>query len=691
MKKLFLRCLWAWALAVPLLLPAASQACGPDCDSGGGVEEDVDACFAGRIGSLAQQGPQCRAIGFLLIRGVSPADQQLMVDSLQPENPPLPDVEVWKAARAKVLAAPSAPVPATEALLGDFYFPNCLSSGFQLAAKTLEERVAKWGASSPEVGAWLKAQDAVFSNCGGNGRVLPEPAAESAPPLARADRAYQTAAALFYSRGYDEAVQAFDRIGADASSPWRAWARLGAVRALIRKATVNDNSVEQQRPLLEQARERCVAIVKDAGLKDIHRQTRQLTWLIDSRLRADKQLGLLGRVLLEKPDANFGYAFRDYFTLRQWKLPPATDELSEFLAVFEKEDSYAQALGWWKKTHSVPWLVAALSRAHGKEPELAELLAQSETVPRASPAYVSVHAERGRLALEAGRWEPARQELLPLLEMAADALPSPTAQRLTDELREAAQSFEEWAKYAGLSSKGSGSFLSQGVPLARFKDEKVLALLEPKLRKEVVLAGWTRAVLLDQWEEERALEPAVEKAAPELAEDLKRVKERKTPDERKVAALLLLLKSPGMSPWVRPYRSQVLRSYDICSENGWCAVEAKDFYLGCDAAKAACGTRFISAQERRQVLSELQALAKLGKAPELLIRLTLELAKAHPEDALVPETLHEAVVATHYSRNFCGQDEPEGKARSELSKQAFQVLQRKYAKTRWAKETPYHY
>jgi hypothetical protein len=270
-----------------------------------------------------------------------------------------------------------------------------------------------------------------------------------------------------------------------------------AVRAVIRQAMLKASAEEAKRALLEKARERCVAIVKDAGLKDIHRQTRQLTWFIDYRLRPDKQLNLLGRVLLDKPDANFGYAWRDYFSLRTGQAP-ATDELSVFLNVFEKKDSSPQALEWWKKTRSLPWLVAALSQAGGKEPEIAELLAQSASIPKDSPAFVSVHAARGRLALASGHLDDARTEFLTLLEAGAASLPPLTVQRLSEGLRETAQTFEEWAKYAHLAPEEAGAFFNQGVPLARFKDAKMVAALDMKLRREVVLAGWARAVLLER-------------------------------------------------------------------------------------------------------------------------------------------------------------------------------------------------
>ena len=41
----------------------------------------------------------------------------------------------------------------------------CFDDAFDTAAATLKDRAAAHGAASPEVKAWLAAQDAVFANC----------------------------------------------------------------------------------------------------------------------------------------------------------------------------------------------------------------------------------------------------------------------------------------------------------------------------------------------------------------------------------------------------------------------------------------------------------------------------------------------------------------------------------------------
>jgi hypothetical protein len=712
------------AVLVALLGSAPSQACGPFCGKSE-PSDDVLACLQGNLGDFTTHSRECRAIGFLVLRGLSPADQRLLVRELtplpEPETypPPGPDA-VWMAARAKV---PGLPVPPAQPLDTEKSFPdgdggrfaNCLTPAFELAAKTLQARVAEFGEGSPEVVAWVAAQDQVFQNCGGTQSepVLPEPAPEDASAKLRADRAYQMAAALFYAGEFDRSVQALDSIAKDASSPWRRWARLVAVRALIRKATLN-NLTDMLTPALseglEQARQRAAAILTNPSLKTIHPEARKLLWRIDFRVRPEQQLGVLGQVLLEKPDALFGQAWADYFRIwrgrtaaqywdtdwcceqgEQLRVAPLRDELSLFIETFDKPDTYPQALEWWKKTHSLPWLVAALSREPLEAPELPELLAAAEAVPPESPATVPLQVYRARLAVEDGRWDEVRERVLPLLEKRAATLPPKTVATLGEYLINGAQSFEEWARYAHLTPDAAATFFSEAVPLSRFSDAKMLAALDPRMRKEVVLAGWTRAVLLERWEDEKALEPHLAALAEALTDDLDRVKARAEPEARKLAAVVLLLRAPGMSPYVRPYRAEFPRSYDLCGPDGWCPQGPVTYVGDCADGMRPCAPRFLTPEERQSALKESRALPELGSAPELLMRFVLDSAKQHPDGPLVPEALARCVTTARYTHSVCGSYDEAKKVRRELAKQAFQLLHRKYPRSRWAQETPVYY
>ena len=120
------------------------------------------------------------------------------------------------------------------------FYLNCLGDAFLTAAKTLDERIARFGADSDEVRTWATAQDQVFSNCG-EGESIPELLGEDASPAARADRAYQIASAHFYAGHFAEAQRLYRSIADDKAS---AWSTLGAylvARAMLREAVLRQH------------------------------------------------------------------------------------------------------------------------------------------------------------------------------------------------------------------------------------------------------------------------------------------------------------------------------------------------------------------------------------------------------------------------------------------------------------------
>ena len=136
---------------------------------------------------------------------------------------------------------------------------NCGDDAFRTATLTLADRAARWGKASAPLKDWLRAQDAVFSNCK-DGRIIPEAATAGSPALLVADRAYQTAAAEFYSGNYSAARAQFAAIGKDGASPWQPLGGYVAARVLLRQAFSQaldpSKEVNEYDPaLMKQARE----------------------------------------------------------------------------------------------------------------------------------------------------------------------------------------------------------------------------------------------------------------------------------------------------------------------------------------------------------------------------------------------------------------------------------------------------
>ncbi|HVF47303.1 MAG TPA: hypothetical protein VNA17_07045, partial [Pyrinomonadaceae bacterium] len=132
----------------------------------------------------------------------------------------------------------------TERAYGGYdFFPNCTKNAFETASETLADRAGKYGPTDPNIGNWLTAQDQVFANCS-SGKQTPAPAPPGAPEWLQKDRAYQLAAASFYSLDYADAKRRFAEIAQDNVSPWQETADYLVARTLIRQASLTKDAAK---------------------------------------------------------------------------------------------------------------------------------------------------------------------------------------------------------------------------------------------------------------------------------------------------------------------------------------------------------------------------------------------------------------------------------------------------------------
>ena len=162
-------------------------------------------------------------------------------------------VKAWVDKRKEVVGKEEkAPEIYAERAYGGYdFFPNCTRNAFETAAETLSDRASGHGPSDAGVQNWVKAQDEVFQNCA-SGKQTPEPAPQGSPDWLQKDRAYQTAAASFYSLDYKDAKRRFAEIAQDTDSPWAETADYLIARTLIRQASLS-KSPEAANPFYEEA------------------------------------------------------------------------------------------------------------------------------------------------------------------------------------------------------------------------------------------------------------------------------------------------------------------------------------------------------------------------------------------------------------------------------------------------------
>lgn len=744
----------AGSLAFVLLLTATppARACGPFAIDAIFVHTvhpgyPMDLFAAGRIGVV--QPSYARSYLYVAYRYLSgstfSAEEQKALTSLWKDRLEFgwsagdeDWVKNWLAARKKVVAEDPAPISVYRSREKPNEYEaylNCQEDSFETAIATLNERIAKYGADNAAVRTWLEAQDQVFSNCAGGSFIPAELPAES-DTLMRADRAYQIAAANFYSTNFDEAEKRFEAIAGDAKSLWRSQAVYLVARTLARKASLGPP--EQKQESLSAAEAQLRKILADKNLSSLHAAATRLLNLVRLRAHPAERLNELAQTLTTKTaNPNLKQDLWDYTTLldtylekddeNQTTAPaiPKEEDLSDWIATFQDSSEAAQshAVSRWQATHSNPWLIAALSLIDGKHPKANELLVEAQKVNSRSAAFASARFHAIRLLIETGKNTEARtlldqtlkaerahfdESALNLLtgqrmllansldEFLADAARVPAALSWNDDGRELPADDDEVSSETKAQlgkpffDVDAAKAINQQLPLPVLKEAAKSNVLPAGPRRDLVQAAWLRAALLGDTKTADELTPILSELMPELAPLLKTYVASTQPDEKKFTAIYAWLKTPGLEPVVDAGfgRQTPLTQPDTYRDNWWCGssfisvtAEENREVIQFTAVTTNPPPRFLSPAESAKGEKEWTALSALGTSPNYLAQQVIQWANTHPNDPRVPEALHIAVRTTRYGCT--------DKDSARWSKAAFDVLHRKYPNNPWTKKTPF--
>jgi hypothetical protein len=642
-------------------------------------------------------------------------------------NPP--QVAAWLHERTAVPGAPELKRIDTErnTFVNGYYgaYANCLDDAFEAATATLAARIKAWGTGSPQTAEWLRGQDQVFANCGGDrvewtpapARVVradfhaPAPLPAGADPLLVADRQYQAAAALFYGGRYQEAAEAFRAVARNTSSPWRGSGRYLAARALIREGTVNGG-----KDALASAEKALEELLADPAEKRWHESVRGLLDFVGGQLRPEERMVELGNALV-KPQSGpaFRQALTDYATLwdREKKAPAARSELADWIATFQAGNA-SHAMERWRAGGNPAWLAAALVSVNPADPAAPELVAAARKIEAASPAYATAAYHGIRLLTARNQRDEARQ-------WADEALPAnlgvPAHNALLEERLALARDFQEFLRYAprlpvaatgvepdeamepqwrkvehGLTFDwDSASAFNSKLPLRYWLEAAGSEALPRQLRGEIAAAGWVRAVLLDRREQAREFAARTAELRPELAGEMRYYEAEQAPAAARFDAVFAMLRNPGLSPILRTGFGRLTKvdQKDDLRDNWW-LLQAGDrswFWMGTPVHSERHDVEaleFLPAAERTEGENQSKALAANAPiAPNYLCAQTLAWARGHRDDPRVPEALYLCVRATRF-----GMTGPETSA---WSRRSFQFLHAQYPKSEWAEKTKYWY
>jgi len=637
---------------------------------------------------------------------------------------------------------------------------NCPAPAFQTALATLKDRTQRYGAGSPELVAWIRAQDQVFSNCE-KGENIPAPLPPGASSLARADRQYQIAAAYFYAGNFSRAVEAFREIARDLASPWSAMASYLVARAYIRQATVGRDDNSPDLAALASAEAQLKQVLADPGLRQLHASAEALLDYVAARLHPEHRTRELAQALMEKPaPADLAQKVQDYtflldkleneqFSLDARELQAgrrahysrladlrARDDLTDWILTFQLEDPAAldHAFEKWQEKKSPAWLVSALSKVQAGDPRAAKLVDAARAVPPSSPAYASVTFHRFRVMMQSGRRREVLPELNRLLSRDVHTLPRSALNLFTAMRMSYAQDLADFLKYAqrvpaeisygfvpGYSHPPAGSpwfdadaliILNRQMPLSVLAEAAQSKVLPDHLRRQIAMGAWTRAFLLGEDRVSAKLAPVIARLTPDLRADLEKFSSEPTPGARRFAGTFLLLRAPGLRPYITsPERTTPLREIDNLRENWWGRGVPCGFPWGQNAWTEFSEPgalqnlphwprldgplteiyphgevpppAFLTREELEQARIEWSRTQALPVAPILLGEDVLRWVRMHPDDPRAAEALALAVRAGHF-----GCPDPN---RWKVSKEAFDLLHRRYSASTWAKLTRYWY
>ncbi len=245
-------------------------------------------------------GRKTLVIAYRLLNGGTFTDdeQSALVQALKgsaPEDDGTDALKEWIASRKEFLREGEAlPEIYVARQHGNYdYFPNCTKNAFEVATETLKDRAASYGAESSGTQEWLRAQDKVFTNCL-SGSTVPEELGTEKPVWLRKDRDYQIAAALLYSLSFDQARARFEKIAADAESPWQQTAEYLVPRTLVRQASLSRDDLRKRR-LYEQAEIYLQNLAGRSG--KFQGASLRMLGLVKYRLRPEERVRELARSL----------------------------------------------------------------------------------------------------------------------------------------------------------------------------------------------------------------------------------------------------------------------------------------------------------------------------------------------------------------------------------------------------------
>ena len=184
------------------------------------------------------------------------------------------------------------------------------------------------------------------------------------------------------------------------------------------------------------------------------------------------------------------------------------------------------------------------------------------------------------------------------------------------------------------------------------------AALPHYIRRSLVLAVWTRAIVLRHDAIATRIAPEVLAVAPEMASELKPYLEAATAAQREHAALFVLLKFSSLTPLVAggiPEFTSAEQDQYYFETSWWCTPSQSEYSVkdSREVPKIVAKPPFLTRLQLEQARKERAALIAIGHGKSYLGKRVLEWAKVQPDDPRIPEALFIAFKANGSYKYGC--------------------------------------
>lgn len=416
-------------------------------------------------------------------------------------------------------------------------------------------------------------------------------------------------------------------------------------------------------------------------------------------------------------------------------------DLTDWIVTLQMPDpaTYGRAVAKWHDTDSHAWLLVALTKADPSSPRLAELMRAAEQIAPDDPSYPTIAYHLIRLKIATGKPDEARKLLNEILSASAELLPISAQNLFAEQRMSLAKDLPEFLKstprrpIAFYSEAGLGTLpelrekekqwwnaeyyqeskeeYEHGIeesykdllpwndrvafdnqttdifnwhfPLQRLVEASRHRDLPDYLQRSLVLAAWTRAILLNKDEIAMSIAPEVVRLAPEMSTVFTQYLKSQTRRQRHNAALYVLLKFPNLSPYVAgglPVFS-TSEQLDYYFESAWwCPQSDTEFdHNDNEVPKVVPQPGFLTAEDLQTARRERAALQALKDPKSFLGKQVLEWARTSPLDPRLPEALFIAVKANEQYKYGCDSWTNDEETRTA----AEALLRRRYARSPW--------